>query len=79
MTALDDLREQLNRLLSESELAPDIRNQFKSRVESWLTQLNLVSREEFDAQTKALELAQQQLRRLEQQLDTLKSEQNSVD
>jgi hypothetical protein len=73
---IDEMREQLNRLFAESELAPDLQRRFKSQLESWLTKLNIVSREEFDAQTRVLQAAQQQLVKLEQQLDDLKSQLN---
>ena len=72
MKPIDELREQLNRMFAESQLAPDMQRRFKSRMESWLNQLNIVSREEFDAQTRVLQAAQQQLVRLEQQIDDLK-------
>lgn len=76
MKPIDEMREQLNRLFAESELAPDLQRRFKSQLESWLTKLNIVSREEFDAQTRVLQAAQQQLVKLEQQLDDLKSQLN---
>ena len=76
MKPVDELREQLNRLFAESGLAPDLQGHLKTRLESWLNKLNIVSREEFDAQTRVLQAAQQQLVKLEQQLDDLKSDLN---
>ena len=73
MKPIDDLRAQLNRLFADADLAPDIRQRFKAQLEGWLNSLNIVSREEFDAQAKALQAAQQQLQRLEQQIEELKS------
>jgi len=72
---IDDLREQFNRLFADSDLTPELRQRFKARLESWLNGLNIVSREEFDAQTKVLQQAQQQLTRLEQAIEDLKSQQ----
>ena len=75
MKPIDDLREQFNRLFADSDLTPELRQRFKARLESWLNGLNIVSREEFDAQTKVLQQAQQQLTRLEQAIEDLKSQQ----
>jgi len=75
----DEIQEQLNRLFAESNIAPEVQRRFKSQFESWLSKLNIVSREEFDTQTKVLASAQQQLRQLQQDLDELKSTQKSVD
>ena len=73
MNPIDELREQLNRLFMENELAPEMQRRFKAQLESWLNGLNIVSREEFDAQTKVLLAAQQQLRKLELEIEDLKS------
>lgn len=74
MNPIDDLREQFNRLFADNDITPEIRRRFKSQLEGWLNKLNIVSREEFDAQTKVLQQTQQQLAKLEQALDDLKSQ-----
>lgn len=74
MNPIDDLREQFNRLFADNDITPEIRRRFKSQLEGWLNNLNIVSREEFDAQTKVLQQTQQQLVKLEQALDDLKSQ-----
>lgn len=73
MTPIDEIREQFNRLFDDNELSPALRDRFKVQLESWLNKLNIVSREEFDAQTKVLHSAQQQLVALQQQIEELKS------
>ncbi len=59
LTPIDEIREQFNRLFDDNELSPALRDRFKVQLESWLNKLNIVSREEFDAQTKVLHSAQQ--------------------
>ena len=79
MNPIDELRQQFNRLFDDNDLSPALKSRFKAQLESWLNKLNIVSREEFDAQTKVLHSAQQQLVQLQQQILDLKSQQNSVD
>lgn len=73
MNPIDDIREQFNRLFDDNELSPALQNRFKAQLETWLNKLNIVSREEFDAQTKVLHNAQQQLAALQTQIEELKS------
>lgn len=79
MKPFDDIQEQLNRLFTESNIAPEVQRRFRTQFEAWLSKLNIVSREEFDAQSKVLAAALTQLQRLEQEIEELKSRQNSVD
>ncbi len=75
MTPIDEIREQFNRLFDDNELSPALRDRFKAQLETWLNKLNIVSREEFDAQTKVLHSTQQQLVELKQQIEELNSRQ----
>lgn len=64
---LNQLADQLRALLPESAaLAGDeVRQSLKVFLESWLSRLNLVTREEFDAQTALLARTREKLEKLE--------------
>jgi len=64
---LNQLADQLRTLLPESAaLAGDeVRQSLKVFLESWLTRMNLVTREEFDAQTALLARTREKLEKLE--------------
>jgi len=71
---IEELREKLNQQFADLDIAPALRQRLKARMEAWLNDLNIVSREEFDAQTKVLQATQAQLTRLEQEIEDLKSQ-----
>lgn len=64
---LNQLADQLRALLPESAaLAGDeVRQSLKVFLESWLARMNLVTREEFDAQTALLARTREKLEKLE--------------
>lgn len=64
---LNQLADQLRALLPESAaLAGDeVRQSLKVFLESWLSRMNLVTREEFDAQTALLARTREKLEKLE--------------
>lgn len=64
---LNQLADQLRALLPESAaLAGDeVRQSLKVFLESWLSRMNLVTREEFDAQTALLARTREKLETLE--------------
>jgi len=68
--SISKLTEKLSEALPEGikTLKGDIDNNVKALLESSLTQMNLVSREEFDVQTALLERTQLKLQQLEEQL-----------
>lgn len=74
LNPIDEIREQFNRLFDDNDVAPALKGRFKTQLESWLNKLNIVSREEFDAQTKVLINAQQQLNMLQQKIERLNTE-----
>ena len=74
MKPIDELREKLNQQFADLDIAPALRQRLKVQLEAWLNDLNIVSREEFDAQTKVLQATQAQLTRLEQEIEDLKSQ-----
>ena len=53
------------------EFEAEARKQFKSILESGLTKMDLVSREEFDIQVKVLAKTREKIDKLEQQLSEL--------
>ncbi len=64
----------LNRLseaLDGANLAPDVEKQVKTLLQSALSKMDLVSREEFDAQAAVLAKTRIQIEALQQQLDDL--------
>lgn len=70
--------EQLKRMADEwleklpgQELGSDVKLMLKAHFQQFLTQANLVTREEFDIQVELLQRTQAQLKALEQQLDEL--------
>lgn len=64
---LNQLADQLRALLPESAaLAGDeVRQSLKVFLESWLSRMNLVTREEFDAQSALLARTREKLEKLE--------------
>ena len=73
--------EQLAKLLTNSmppgagEFKSEIERNLKQIVQAWLSQLNLVSREEFDAQTEVLLRTRAKLEQLEATLKNIESSQ----
>ena len=70
---ISELTQKLSSALPESaqSLKSDLENNFRAILESSLQQMNMVSREEFDAQSALLERTLEKLDQLEQQLKEL--------
>ena len=72
---LNELTAQLTDLLDQSKhTGNDVRDNIRALIQSQLTKLDVVSREEFEVQQAALENNRKQLRALEAQLSALEAE-----
>ena len=67
---LDDISAKISRLVSESPAA-DLEKNLHALLQGLFSRLDLVTREEFDAQTQVLERAREQLAALEARLQQL--------
>jgi len=72
---LDSLAQQLSALLPDglSSVRDDMQSQFRQVVQSTLTKLELVSREEFDIQRKVLARTRAKVDALEKQVSAMES------
>ena len=52
---LDQLMAKVSSLLADSDLTPDVQNKAKTVLQSALSKMDLVTREEFDAQVAVLQ------------------------
>ena len=68
---IDSLLQQARKLLPAEGLGEELENRLRGLVQNGLDKLDVVSREEFDAQAAVLERAQQKIAELEQQLTEL--------
>ena len=66
-----DVVQQLNELLSGNNLRDDADRNAKALLQAALRKLDVVSREEFDAQTEVLARTRAQVEALEQELEAL--------
>ena len=72
---LDDIAEQVSRKLPQlSALGQDVSNNVKALVQQNLSKLDLVTREEFDAQQRALQRAEEKIAELEALLSKLEAQ-----
>ena len=67
---IDDVSRRISALIAESPIA-DIEKNLRPLLQSLLTKLELVTREEFDIQTQVLQRTREQLTQLEQRLVAL--------
>lgn len=68
---LTDVIKQLNEMLGESGLKGEMDKSVRSLVQSALARLDVVSREEFDAQAEILQRTRTRVEELEQELEAL--------
>lgn len=64
-------------LLPGSAFSSDFEKNFRALLQSQLKQLDMVSREEFEAQVEVLRRSREKIDQLEQQLDALMQQQNA--
>ncbi len=69
---LDDISGKISQLIAETPAA-DIEKNLKSLLQSTFAKLDLVTREEFDVQTRVLQNARAQLTALEQKITELET------
>ena len=68
---IGDVFRQVNDLLGESGLKGEVDKSLRSLVQAALGRLDVVSREEFDAQTEILARTRARVEELEKELETL--------
>ena len=68
---LSEVFKQLNELLGDSGLKGEVDKSVRSLVQSALGRLDVVSREEFDAQAEILQRTRARLEELEKELEAL--------
>lgn len=70
---IDELATAMNRLVPESlkEAGDDFKANFRAVAQAWFDRLDLVTREEFDAQAAVLARTREKLDSLEQQVSEL--------
>ena len=78
---LDELLRHIDELVPESlkSTRAEIRKTMRAGVESLLQRLDVVTREEFDAQAKLLARSRQRLDELQARLDALERERRGAD
>ena len=68
----DEISQQLAKLLPRAtELSADLKKSISSVLESSFDKLNLLTREEFDAQARVLRRAEEKIHVLEQEIENL--------
>ena len=72
--ALDELTKRISSLFpgDVTNLQDDLQNNVRSLLQSTLTKMNLVTREEFDVQSAVLQRTREKLEELEKQVEQLK-------
>ena len=72
--ALDELTKRISSLFpgDVTNLQEDLQNNVRSLLQSTLTKMNLVTREEFDVQSAVLQRTREKLEELEKQVEQLK-------
>ena len=76
MKLLDDLARQISETIPAGmkEMQGDVKKNIRTLLESTLAKLDLVTREEFDAQTKVLARTREKLEQLEKTITELEKE-----
>lgn len=69
-----DILQQVNELVSSSGIKGEVEKSVRSLAQSALSKLDVVSREEFDAQTASLERTRSRVVELEAELEALSRE-----
>lgn len=68
---IEDLITELNRFVPASALKADAEKNLRALVQNTFQRLDLVSREEFDAQKEVLRRTQERVESLEKEIDSL--------
>jgi ubiquinone biosynthesis accessory factor UbiK len=78
MPFLDDIANKLGEVFRQSP-ARDLERNIKAGLTSWLSKLDLVTREEFDVQTEVLARTREKLVQLEARLKELEARGGSIE
>jgi ubiquinone biosynthesis accessory factor UbiK len=78
MPFLDDIANKLGEVFRQSP-ARDLEQNIKAGLTSWLSKLDLVTREEFDVQTEVLARTREKLVQLEARLKELEARGGSIE
>jgi len=70
-SSFDDIKHRINDAVDRAGIAPELKKQVAALVQSVIARLDLVSREEFDAQSKVLAHTRERLEALEQEVEQL--------
>ena len=76
--SIDQLAQQIGDLFGRSTLPQDVQRNLRALIQSGFDKMDLVTRDEFDAQTAVLEHTRAQLDQLEQQFDQLEIQFNEL-
>lgn len=71
MSTIEELKRRVNEAVNETGIAPELSKQLRVLVQAVIARLDLVPREEFDAQAKVLQHTRQRLEALEREVDEL--------
>ncbi len=74
--AIDKLAQQIGDLFGRSTLPQDVQRNLHALIQSGLDKMEVVTRDEFDAQTAVLEHTRTRLEQLEKQFDQLEMQLN---
>lgn len=74
--SIDKLAQQIGDLFGPGSVPHDIQRNLRAVIQSGLDKMDLVTRDEFDAQTAVLERTRAQLDQLEKQIDQLEAQLN---
>lgn len=72
--SLDKLAQQIGDLFGQGNLPQDIQRNLRAMIQSGFDKMDLVTRDEFDAQTAVLEHTRATLDRMEKQLDHIEKQ-----
>lgn len=76
-TPLDNLLDRAGQLFGQSESSGELQRSIKMIVESMIAKMNLVTRDEFDAQAAVLQRTRERLEELEKQIEELGKQSDS--
>jgi len=69
--SVTDVLQQVGKFVDDSGIKEETENGIKAALQSTLTKMDMVNRDEFDAQTAVLQRTRQRVEQLEQQLVSL--------
>ena len=69
---IQEISDKIGKIIEDSPIS-DIKDNVNALLQSTFTKLDLISREEFDIQTKVLKRAREKLEELEKKIDALQA------